>query len=108
MASTVTVRMNTCGKTLRVTVSRRDDGDLDVSIDSDCASVTEYAGRVCRISEMDVIDFASGAVNAPENRRLLTATCLVSSGIAYAASLELGLLTRRLAETVGSDEIAFD
>ena len=29
MASTVTVRMNTCGKTIRVTVSRRDDGDLD-------------------------------------------------------------------------------
>ena len=103
MASTVTVRMNTCGKTIRVTVSR-----MDVSIDSDCASVKEYAGRVCRISEMDVIDFASGAVNSPENRRLLTATCLVPSGIAYAASLELGLLTRRLADSVGSDEIVFD
>ncbi len=36
MTSVVTVRMNTCDRTMRIEASRREDGDLDVRIESDC------------------------------------------------------------------------
>lgn len=108
MASVIHVNMNTCCRTAKVTVSRRDDGDLDVSIESDCQNVCEYARRLTRMTEMDVLDFPNSVVNREGVRDPLTATCLVPMGVVYAASMELGMMSKRIGDSVHADEIVLD
>ena len=107
MTSVVTVRMNTCDRTMRIEVSRREDGDLDVRIESDCDNVMQYASKLTRMTEMDVIDFSDSIVNRRGVRDPLTPTCLCPMGVIYAASMELGMLTERVAKRAGSDLIEF-
>ncbi len=108
MASVIQVNMNTCCRTAKIKVSRRDDGDLDVEIESDCQNVREYARRLTRMTEMDVIDFPNSAVNREGVRDPLTATCLVPMGVIYAASMELGMMSKRIGDSVHADEIVLD
>ncbi len=103
----VNVRMNTCDRSMRIEVTRRDDGDLDVRIDSDCENVRMYASKLTRMTEMDVIDFSDSIVNRRGVRDPLTPTCLCPMGVVYAASMELGMLTERLARKAGRDCIEF-
>ena len=105
MTSVILVRMNTCQRYARVAVSRRDDGDMDVRIESDCENIAEYARRLPAISDMDVLDPGSGRIFDSEVRGPLTHTCLCPMGVIYAASMEMGLMTKRISETVSSDEI---
>ena len=105
MTSVILVRMNTCRRYARVAVSRRDDGDMDVRIESDCENIAEYARRLPVISDMDVLDPGSGRIFDSEVRGPLTPTCLCPMGVIYAASMEMGLMTKRISETVSSDEI---
>lgn len=108
MSSTIFVNMNTCGRTAKVTVSKREDGDLDVRIESDCQNIQEYARRLTRMTEMDVIDFSNSIVNRAGVRDSLTATCLCPLGVIYAASMELGMMSKRLGQSVHADEIVID
>lgn len=108
MSSTIFVNMNTCGRTAKVIVSKREDGDLDVRIESDCQNIQEYARRLTRMTEMDVIDFSNSIVNRAGVRDPLTATCLCPLGVIYAASMELGMMSKRLGQSVHADEIVID
>ena len=108
MTSVVTVRMNTCDRTMRIEVSRREDGDLDVRIESDCENVMQYASRLTRMTEMDVIDFSDSIVNRRGVRDPLTPTCLCPMGVIYAASMELGMMSKRIGDSVHADEIVLD
>lgn len=108
MASVIYVNMNTCGRYARVSVSRRGDGDYDVSIESDCENVRRYAERMTRVTEMDIIDPCGSAIHRSEARGILTATCLVPMGVVYAASMEAGMMTKRLGDSVHADEIVLD
>lgn len=105
MTSTVLVKMNTCSKTHRITVSLRDDGDLDLSIVSDCKNVQAYAEKIQKISMDDITEFCNSRLNSPENRSLLSVPCLVPTGIFDAAWMEVGLLSKSLCEAVGSNEV---
>lgn len=96
MSSTVVVHMRTCGRTARITVAKQPDGTVRVAIDSDCANVASYARLLGdTIAEADVLDRAASRITAPATVRPLTAPCLVPNGVLYAASLELGLLSKR-------------
>ena len=109
MATTTIAQMNTCERTAKVTVSLRDDGDLDVKIESDCDVVMSYAERLGgRISEMDVYNFQQSKINSDEIRGNLTATCLVPNAIYNAAFMELGMLTKSLAKKVKQNTVVLD
>jgi len=109
MTSTVKVLMNACDRTATVTVSLRDDGDLDVDIRSDCDVVMDYAQRLGgRISEMDVYNFQKSKINADDIRVQLTATCLVPNAIYNAAFMELGMMTRSLARKAKQNTVILD
>lgn len=105
MTSTVVVKMNTCSKIHRITVSLREDGDLDVSIKSDCKNVQAYAEGIQKMTMDDATDFCNSVLNRPEYRSILSVPCLVPSGIFDAAWIELGLLSKSLCESVGSNEV---
>ena len=107
MASTVDVDMKSCDRKARVTVSMRDDGDLDVSIESDCEVVRGYAERLKRITAMDVYGFEHSVINKDEVRGQLTPTCLVPSAVYSAAFLEMGMMTESLARKKGRNCIEY-
>ena len=107
MASTVDVQMRTCDRKARVTVSLRDDGDLDVSVESDCSVVMAYAERLGRISPEDVYCFEKSAINRDSVRGQLTPTCLVPMAVYSAAFLEMGMMTESLARKKGTNSISY-
>ena len=109
MTSTIKVKMNACERYAKVTVSLRDDGELDVAIESDCDVVRGYAERLGgRITDMDVYNFQQSKINDDTVRGNLTATCLVPNAIYNAAFLELGMMTKSLAKKAGKNEVILD
>ena len=107
MTNTVIANMKTCYKTNKVTVSMRDDGDMDVRIVSDCPHVQEYAKKLTRISVDDVVDFNGSKVVDPEIRATLSVPCLTPIAVFEAAWLELGMLSKSLSKKVGENTITF-
>ena len=107
MTSTVDVDMRSCDRKARVKVTIRDDGDLDVDIESDCEVVRGYAERLKRISAMDVYGFEHSIINRDDVRGQLTPTCLVPSAIYSAAFLEMGMMTESLARKKGRNCIEY-
>lgn len=108
MATTVVAKMNTCGKTNRVTVSLREDGNLDVNIVSDCKNVQEYAKRLTLITMDDVTSFTGSKVVDPEIRATLSVPCLTPIAVFDAAWQELGMLSKSLCKKVHSNEVILD
>lgn len=102
------VKMNTCSKTHKVTVSMREDGDLDVDIETDCPNVKIYADRLKVISVQDATDFAGSRIVDPEVRASLSAPCLCPNAVFDAAWMELGMLAKGLCGRVHSNEIILD
>ena len=107
MPSTVDVDMLSCDRKARVTVTMREDGDLDVSIESDCEVVRGYAERLKRITPMDVYGFEHSVINKDEVRGQLTPTCLVPNAVYSAAFLEMGMMTESLARKKGRNSIEY-
>jgi len=97
--------MRTCGRTARITATKKSDGSISLEIDSDCANVASYAMLLGdMLTEADVIDRAASRVTAPATVRPLTAPCLVPNGVLYAASLELGFLSKRYVQQLGAED----
>ncbi len=108
MPSTVVVKMNTCSKTHRITVSLRDDGNLDVDIQSDCKHIQDYASKLKVISIEDASSFAGSKIVDPEISKPVSAPCLCPNGVFNAAWKELGMLTRTLCARVHGNEVVLD
>lgn len=108
MTSTVMVKMNTCGKTHRVTASLRPDGIIDIRIESDCPNVEQYARNLTEITSEDAVSFAGSRIVDPEIRGPLSAPCLCPNAVFDAAWMELGLLSKGLCSKVHSNELVLD
>ncbi len=105
--ATVDVDMLSCDRKARVTVRMRNDGDLDVSVDTDCDIVRGYAERLKTISAEDVYGFEHSRINRDDIRGQLTPTCLVPIAIYDAAFLELGMMTESLARKKGRNSVEY-
>lgn len=106
--ATVTVDMRFCERKSRITVTLRDDGDLDLHIDTDCDSVRAYClnlGSIITIE--DVTDKENSRILDPKITEPLTMTCMTPLGIINAAWLELGMLSRSRADKVGENTMVF-
>lgn len=106
--ATVEVNMNTCDKKHRITVKMRDDGDLDVIIESNCKNVQQYAKNLTRITMEDATDFCSSKIVDRDVRMPLSVPCLVPIGVFDAAWLELGMLSKTLCKRIHSNEVVLD
>lgn len=107
--ATVLVKMNMCGFTHRITVTMKEDGDLDVHIVSPCEHVREFAKNLGRtISVGDVTDRNGSRVFDHEVLQPLTLTCLAPKGVIDAAWLELGMMSKSRAKEVGGNEISYE
>ncbi len=108
MSSKVTVKMNTCSKTHHITATMRDDGDIDIKIESDCKNVQEYARRLTRVSMDDLVSFNASKIVSPECREPLSVPCLCPIGVFDAAWMECGLLSKNLCKNAHCNEIILD
>lgn len=108
MTSTVVVKMNVCSKTHTIKVSMREDGDLDVDIESDCKNVQEYARRLTMITTEDAADFNNSRIIDPNIRLPLSTTCLCPMGVFSAAWKELGMISKSICKMGHSNEIIMD
>lgn len=108
MPSTIVVNMNTCNKTHKITVSARDDGDMDVRILTNCSHVQEYADRLTKISFSDITDRHGCKILDPEVAAPLSMTCLVPSGVLDAAWIEAGMLSGSLCKKVRLNEVVLE
>lgn len=105
MSSTVTVHMNTCSKTTKVTAELQDDGDtIKVSLVSDCMNVKNYSdllGKEIHVS--DVVEWKNSRVVDPEIRQPLSIPCLVPTAIFDAAWMEVGMLSKHMAQDMAKE-----
>ncbi|MCK9323070.1 MAG: hypothetical protein M0P07_03835 [Candidatus Methanomethylophilaceae archaeon] len=107
MPSTVISKMNTCSKTSKVTVTLREDGDLDVKIVSDCPHIQEYAEKLTKITAEDAVDFSKSKIQDPNIRSSVSAPCLTPNAVFDAAWMELGMLSKSLVKKVENNNLDF-
>ena len=106
--ATVTVDMRFCDKKSRITVTQREDGDLDLRIETDCESVRSYYKNLGdTLSIDDVTDKEGSRVFDTKVTEPLTMTCMTPLGIVNAAWLELGMLSKSRADKVGENTMIF-
>lgn len=108
MASSVIANMKTCDKRSRITVTARDDGSMDVDIQTDCDHVREYADRLRTISMEDVVSFNGSRIVDPEVRGEMSATCLCPIAVFSAAWQEMEMLSKSTCRKVHTNEIILD
>ncbi|MDD3233095.1 MAG: hypothetical protein PHT00_02870 [Candidatus Methanomethylophilus sp.] len=100
MTSEIRVNMRTCSKTTKVTAELQPDGDtIKIRIASDCQHVKEYADLLGDTIQMsDVVEWRNSRVVNPDIRQPLSMPCLVPNAIFDAAWMELGMLSKHLAQ----------
>lgn len=108
MSSKVIVNMRTCSHVHEVTVSMREDGNLDVDIVSDCPNIQEYARRLKVITMDDATNFAGSKIVDPEVRAPVSAGCLCPIGVFNAAWKELGMMSGTICQRAHTNDIVLD
>ena len=106
--TTVFVRMRFCRKAHKITVTQKDDGDFSLEVKSNCDEVMHYAKCIGDTLTMeDLTDIRNSKIFNPENLEKITMTCLAPNGIINAAWLEAGMMSEKMANQVGSNEVRF-
>lgn len=103
----IKVNMGLCEYTHMVKVTMRDDGLLDVNIESECDKVREYGEQLGTISMADLGNITLSRIMDPMIVEHLTPTCLAPVAVFNAAWLESGLMSRSLALSVGTVGMEF-
>ncbi|MDD2626635.1 MAG: hypothetical protein PHT00_02535 [Candidatus Methanomethylophilus sp.] len=105
--ATVIVKMKTCDKTHKITVTATEDGNYAVKIASDCPKIAAYGKRLSVITLDDIIDFPKSRIVAGDVRQDISSNCLAPIGVINAGWLEAGLMTKTLAKKSVDNEIRF-
>ncbi|NLN72379.1 MAG: hypothetical protein GX137_06305 [Thermoplasmatales archaeon] len=105
---TVLVDMKFCDKKHKITVTEKEDGNLNVHIATNCNHIKDYYKNLGdTLTVEDVTDRKGSKVFDPDVCFPCTITCLVPSGVVSAAWLELGMLSESRAKKIGSNCIVF-
>ena len=106
--ATVIVDMAFCNKTHKVTVKLKEDGNLDVRIETDCENIEDYAKNLGdTLTIQDVTDWKNSKVYNEDVCKPASITCLVPAGIINAAWLELDMLSKSRATKIKANCVRF-
>ncbi len=103
----VRVRMRVCDKVHEIEVTQRDDGLLDVHIESDCIKVWEYGRDMGPLSMDDLGSITQSRIMDPLLVEHLTPTCMAPVAVFNAAWLEAGMISRSFALRAGENTLEF-
>ena len=95
MSSTVDINMSVCDKSIKVTVTSREDGTMDVDIQSDCDYVKGYAENLRNITMDDIINFETSKINRETVRGNMSMICIAPIAVYQAAWMECGMMSKK-------------
>ena len=100
MSSKVKVDMTLCSHETTIWTEGREDGSVEVSIESTCEEVRRYAGMLGLLSIEDYSELRNSIILEAAADACLTPTCLVPSGVYNACWAETGMISKNLARKV--------
>lgn len=95
MSSTIDVNMTICDKKVKVTATSREDGTIDIDIESDCHFLDAYARNLKNISMDDIMCFERSRINNEEVRGNMSMICAAPIAVYQAAWMECGMLSKK-------------
>ena len=101
MTSEIDVDMPICDKRIKVRVTSRDDGDMDVEIVSDCPALAHYAESLRVISMDDITSFETSVINRESVRGNMSMICAAPIAVYHAAWMECGMLSPGIYRKMG-------
>ncbi len=107
--ATVVVRMKLCDKVHRITAELLEDGDIGIKIESDCDHVMDFAKNLGdKLTIEEVTEREGSKLFDSEVLKPLTLTCMAPLGVLDASWLELGMISKNLAKSVGENSISYE
>ncbi|MDO5853690.1 MAG: hypothetical protein Q4Q62_06555 [Thermoplasmata archaeon] len=101
MSSTIVTNMAVCDKTVKVTATAREDGDIDILIESNCSAVQHFAETLTKVTMDDIMNFETSTINKEEVRGNMSMICLAPIAVYQAAWMEAGMLSRNIYRKLG-------
>ena len=101
MTSEIDVDMPICDRKIKVSVTARDDGDMDVEIVSDCPALAHYAENLKVITLDDITNFETSMINRESVRGNMSMICTAPIAVYQAAWLECGMLSSNIYKKMG-------
>lgn len=108
MTTKTSTEMNLCDKCSTITAETQDDGTIKIIIDSNCEKIKKYAERIGCISMEDAMTFENSKVIDPDVREGICTPCLTPNAIFYASWMEMGMISKKLAQRVGENAVKFE
>lgn len=96
MASVIETKMSVCDKWIRVTAKNKEDGTIDINVESDCDALKHFAERLTNVSVEDVTNFETSRINKEETRGNMSMICLAPIMVYQAAWMEIGMMSKRI------------
>ena len=96
MPSTVETNMSVCSKRISVTASLRDDGDIDIHVETDCDAAKHFAEKLTKVTLADVTNFETSIINKEETRGPMSMICLAPISVYQAAWMEIGMMSKKI------------
>lgn len=95
MSSTVDIKMSVCDKKVKVTATAKEDGTIDIDIESDCHYIQGYADSLRNITMDDILNFETSKINKEEVRGNMSMICLTPIAVYQAAWMECGMMSKK-------------
>ncbi len=96
MTSVIESNMSICDKKIKVTADKRDDGTIDVKIESDCQAIEGFSQNLTNITMDDILNFETSKINKEQVRGNMSMICVAPIMVYQAAWMELGMMSRKI------------
>ena len=107
MASRVKVVTPICSHETWVVAEMDGEDRINVSIESDCSNVMDYAEKLRNVTMDDINEIRGSRILTEAEGGILTPTCLVPIAVFNACWVEAGMISKRLAVKEGSIAVHF-
>jgi len=96
MTSVIESNMSICDKKIKVTADKRDDGTIDIKIESDCQAIEGFSQSLTNVTMDDIMNFETSKINKEQVRGNMSMICVAPIMVYQAAWMELGMMSRRI------------
>jgi len=96
MTSVIESNMSICDKKIKVTANKKDDGTIDIRIESDCQAIEGFSENLTNITMDDIMNFETSRINKEEVRGNMSMICVAPIMVYQAAWMEMGMMSTKI------------
>ena len=96
MASVIETKMSVCDKWIKVTANSKEDGTIDIKVESDCDALQHFAQNLTNVTIEDITNFETSRINKEEVRGNMSMICLAPIMVYQAAWMEIGMMSKHI------------